>query len=68
MIRTFPKVLFMTKRINSPIVKVTTKVVVLKRVKVKAYKRVRFGKLEQVKSHLSGRRVAHVETTITVSK
>lgn len=68
MIRTLPKVLFMTKRIKSPIVKVTTKVVVLKRVRVKAYKRVRFGRLEKVKSHLSGRRVAHVETTITVSK
>lgn len=58
----------MTKRIKSPIVKVTTKVVVLKRVKVKAYKRVRFGKVEKVRSHLSGRRVAHVETTVIVSK
>ena len=58
----------MKKRIAFPIVKVTTKVVVLKQVKVKAYTRTRFGKEEMVRSHLSGRRVAQTETTITVSK
>ena len=51
----------MKKRIAFPIVKVTTKVVVLKQVKVKAYTRTRFGKKEKVRSHLSGRRVAQAE-------
>ena len=51
----------MKKRIVFPIVKVTTKVVVLKQVKVKAYTRTRFGKKEKVRSHLSGRRVAQTE-------
>ena len=58
----------MKKRIAFPIVKVTTKVVVLKLVKVKAYTRTRFGKKEMVRSHLSGRRVASTETTVIVSK
>ena len=46
----------MKKRIAFPIVK------------VKAYTRTRFGKKEMVRSHLSGRRVAQTETTVTVSK
>ena len=43
-------------------------IVVLKQVKVKAYTRTRFGKKEMVRSHLSGRRVAQTEATVTVSK
>ena len=43
-------------------------IVVLKQVKVKAYTRTRFGKKEMVRSHLSERRVAQTEATVTVSK
>ena len=42
----------MKKRIAFPIVKVTTKVVVLKQVKVKAYTRTRFGKKKRWFGHI----------------
>ena len=58
----------MKKRIAFPIVKVTTKVVVLKQVRVKRTHAHALAKKETVRSHLSGRRVASTETTVTVSK
>ena len=58
----------MKKRVSHLTVQATTRVVVLKLVRVKAYIRFRFGKMEKVRSHRRRYRVACTETAVTVSK
>ena len=58
----------MKKRVSKLTVQATTRVVVLKLVRVRAYIRFRLGKKEKVRSHWRRYRVASTETFVTVSK
>lgn len=58
----------MKRQVAVPTIQVTTRVVVLKLVRVRAYIRFRLGKKERVRSHWRRYRVACTETSVTVSK
>ena len=58
----------MQKRVDVPIVQATTIVVVLKIIRVRAYTRIRLGKIEKVRGHWRRYRVSCPEISVTVSK
>ena len=66
--RTLTLLAIMKKRVSHLTVQATTRVVVLKLVRVRAYIRFRLGRKEKVRSHWRRYRVACSETSVTVSK
>ena len=66
--RTLTLLAIMKKRVSHLTVQATTRVVVLKLVKVRAHIRFRLGRKEKVRSHWRRYRVACSETSVTVSK
>ncbi len=66
--RTLTLLAIMKKRVSHLTVQATTRVVVLKLVRVRAYIRFHLGRKEKVRSHWRRYRVACSETSVTVSK